>query len=559
MEDPVRSDETLKELLQSSVRSTGFWSAVAAVVGIGALILGGILYPAIDEVRDFSVALLIIGAVLLFSALVISPRIVASFLIGRQGRFGANVVVMTVAFFAIVVLINFLVDRNTSRFDFTATRIFSLAPQTNQVLDNLSSKVRANVFFVPGRNTLARQNAEDLLDELTSQTDNLTYRFIDPELNRTLALQYDVTQFPSIVFEDLNLGTRQSVVCFSPRGSVRCANFTEQEFVTGILVATRTEQKAVYVLIGKGGPNVTRDAITGEVAAEGFDYAVEGMQRDNYIVRPLDLTDFGRVPEDAAVLIIPGPNQDLDISEQVDERAALVDYIKRGGRIAALFDTDTPQSFVDLLGQWGVILGGDSIADAASSVAGQMLTPLVQRANGQFVPDVTGIGIVDQIDVTFFPEATSLELVLPREDIPPFIRYIPLAITTPASWLESDAENINPDPDEKRGPFNVVSVLQVTGTLDETERHPEAKFVIFGDSDFAKNKFFFSKDNADLLLNSVNWLAEDFELISIRPKITPVRELVLNKREADFIKWSSWFLPPSLMILLGTIVWWRRR
>ena len=107
MEDPVRSDETLKELLQSSIRSTGFWSAVAAVVGIGALVLGGILYPAVDEVRDFSVTLLIIGAALLFSALVISPRTVAKFLIGRQGRFGANVVVMTVAFFAIVVLINF--------------------------------------------------------------------------------------------------------------------------------------------------------------------------------------------------------------------------------------------------------------------------------------------------------------------------------------------------------------------------------------------------------------------------------------------------------------------
>ena len=559
MEDPVRSDETLKEILKSSIRSTGFWSAVAAVVGIGALVLGGILYPAVDEVRDFSVTLLIIGAVLLFSALVISPRTVGKFLIGRQGRFGANVVVMTVAFFAIVVLINFLVDRNTSRFDVTATRVFSLAPQTTQVLDKLNSKVRANVFFVPGRNTLARQQAEDLLDELTRQTENLSYRFIDPELNRTLALQYEVTQYPSIVFEDLSLGTRQAVVCITPRGTVRCANFTEQEFVTGILVATGTEQKAIYVLIGKGGPSVSRDAITGEITDEGFDFAVEGMQRDNYIVRPLDLTAYGRVPEDAAVLIIPSPNQDLDISEQLDERAALVDYIKRGGRIAALFDTNTPQSFVDLLAQWGVTLGVGSIADAVSSVAGQALTPLVQRANGQFAPNVTGIGITDQIDVTFFPEVTSLELVLPPEEMPLFIRFVPLAITTPASWLETDAENINPDPEEKRGPFNVVAVLQASGTLDETERHPEAKFVIFGDSDFAKNKFFFNKDNADLLLNSVNWLAEDFELISIRPKLTPVRELVLNRRETDFIKWSSWFLPPAVMVLLGTVVWWRRR
>ena len=83
--------------------------------------------------------------------------------------------------------------------------------------------------------------------------------------------------------------------------------------------------------------------------------------------------------------------------------------------------------------------------------------------------------------------------------------------------------------------------------------------MIFGDSDFARNRFFFSSDNADLLLNSVNWLADDYELISIRPKLLPYRELVLNSRERDFIKWSSWFFPPAVMMLLGGLVWWRRR
>ncbi len=83
--------------------------------------------------------------------------------------------------------------------------------------------------------------------------------------------------------------------------------------------------------------------------------------------------------------------------------------------------------------------------------------------------------------------------------------------------------------------------------------------MVFGDSDFAKNKFFSSSQNGDLLLNSVNWLAADFELISIRPKLAPFRELVVNTRERDFIKWSSWFLPPAVMVVLGGIVWWRRR
>ena len=89
--------------------------------------------------------------------------------------------------------------------------------------------------------------------------------------------------------------------------------------------------------------------------------------------------------------------------------------------------------------------------------------------------------------------------------------------------------------------------------------YPELKLIVFGDSDFARNKYFFSSDNADLLLNSVNWLAEDYDLISIRPKLIPLRVLVLNKRQREFVKWSSWFLPPAIMLLAGGFVWWRRR
>jgi ABC-type uncharacterized transport system involved in gliding motility auxiliary subunit len=150
--------------------------------------------------------------------------------------------------------------------------------------------------------------------------------------------------------------------------------------------------------------------------------------------------------------------------------------------------------------------------------------------------------------------------MVPRADLTSGISFAPLAITTPASWLESNPENVSLDTGEElRGPFTVVAAVEASITADERERHLPAKMVVFGDSDFAKNKFFSSSQNGDLLLNSVNWLAEDFELISIRPKLVPFRELVVNTRERDFIKWSSWFLPPAVMVVLGSIVWWRRR
>ena len=552
--------DSLKDLVLSSLQSTGFWSFVAAVVGVVALVAGGAMYFTVEELREFSVSVIIIGIVLVFLALVLSPRAIAIFLVGRQGRYGSNIVVLTIAFFIIVLLVNFLLYRNPTRVDVTATRIFTLSEQTVQILEGLDGLVRANAFFVPSdtRSAAAQQQAEDMLNEFTRRSNMFSYRFVDPELQRSVAQQYGVDSFPAIVFEDLEDGTIQNV-----------QSFTEQDFVTSILIVTGAEQKIVYYLTGHDEAGSTRDVLSGAIDEDnGLDYAIGGMQRDNYRVLPLNLKQEAIVPEDAALVVIAGPKQDLD----QEEFEALDAYLKGGGRMIALFDPATPDTFNFLVAQWGLLLATRdpitnkplSIADAVSNVAGEELTPLLQKANVQYStstsPTTPGIPIADQIDVTFFPEVTAVDRLIPVEETPPFVRILPIAMTTPASWLESNTEEVNFDAGEERlGPFPVAVVVEATGTIDESLRHPGTKFVVFGDSDFAKNKFFASSDNADLFLNSVNWLADDYELISIRPKVFPYRELVVTTRERDFIKWSSWFVPPVIMLIIGAVVWWRRR
>jgi len=80
----------------------------------------------------------------------------------------------------------------------------------------------------------------------------------------------------------------------------------------------------------------------------------------------------------------------------------------------------------------------------------------------------------------------------------------------------------------------------------------------FGDVDFATNEFFYAYSNSDFLLNAVNWLAGDYNLISIRPKPVVFRELITTKQEFDFIRYSSLFLVPAAILFLGAVVWWRR-
>ena len=550
MARPQDRRQSISTDLLDTVKSTGFWSAIGAIVGLVATIAGVVLFLTIDELSNFAISVLIIGLVLLFIALVLSPRAVAIFMAGRQGRYGTNVAIMTVAFFIILILLNFLLFRSPSRLDVTATRIFSPAQQTLQVLDSLQGPIRANAFFSPtdADSTLTRQQAEDLLNEFARRSNNFTYRFIDPELNRSIAVNYNVTDFPVVVFEDIDTGVHQGVF-----------SFTQQDFVTGILVVSGTQQKVVYHLTGHGEASITR-TIANETDDEGFDFAIQGMQRDNYRVFPLNLKQDGFIPEDAAVLVIPGPRQNLD----QDEMQVVADYLAGGGKLIVLLDPDAPDSYRELLAVWGLAVGKHRIADLISNVAGESTSPMVQRSNAQFgTSGLTGINIADQLNNVFFTDATAVLPSIPLEDLPAFMSYTGLARTTPASWMESHPEETDYNPAEDvQGPLDVAGVMQAGASLAGDIVPGEnnlAKVIVIGDSDFARNKFFFQSDNANLLLNSVNWLAEDYELISIREPAIPIRVLVLNQRERDFIKWTGWFLPPILMLVIAIVVWWRRR
>ena len=123
---PQFEDDSYKEIIITSIKSANFWSIVLGAGGIFAVILGGSINLAFDGLKDLSLWVLMGGAGLVFLSLVLSPRSVAIFLAGRKGRNGVNVAAMTLAFFIIVLVANFLMYQNPNRIDVTATRVFTL-------------------------------------------------------------------------------------------------------------------------------------------------------------------------------------------------------------------------------------------------------------------------------------------------------------------------------------------------------------------------------------------------------------------------------------------------
>jgi ABC-type uncharacterized transport system involved in gliding motility auxiliary subunit len=83
--------------------------------------------------------------------------------------------------------------------------------------------------------------------------------------------------------------------------------------------------------------------------------------------------------------------------------------------------------------------------------------------------------------------------------------------------------------------------------------------VVVGDSDFASNGILGVQGNRDLFMNMVGWLAQQENLIAIRPKQPDDRRLTLTATQVQNITWLSLLIVPAVIFSTGIYNWWRRR
>lgn len=111
------------------------------------------------------------------------------------------------------------------------------------------------------------------------------------------------------------------------------------------------------------------------------------------------------------------------------------------------------------------------------------------------------------------------------------------------------------DPSNQKGPL----VVAAAGTYNSTKPSTQGRFVVMGSSSWAANSFIGFNGNSDLAMNAINWLASDEDLISIRPKPKDDQRLTLTRAQFNWVRITSQFLLPLIVIFEGVFVWWRRR
>ena len=107
--------------------------------------------------------------------------------------------------------------------------------------------------------------------------------------------------------------------------------------------------------------------------------------------------------------------------------------------------------------------------------------------------------------------------------------------------------------------MGIASTKTVLADDKEKKYGKEARIVVIGDSDFANNAYIRMQRNGDLFLNTVSWLAEDEDLISIRPKSPESRTVQMTEGRSMLLKWLTLVFLPGGVLVTGIVVWVRRR
>jgi ABC-type uncharacterized transport system involved in gliding motility auxiliary subunit len=98
-----------------------------------------------------------------------------------------------------------------------------------------------------------------------------------------------------------------------------------------------------------------------------------------------------------------------------------------------------------------------------------------------------------------------------------------------------------------------------TNKPEDEPKKPETRVAAIGDSDFIANAYLGIEGNRDLFMNTVNWLAQQENLIAIRPKQASDRRLTLTQNKTTAIMLLSILVIPGVVLGAGVYSWWRRR
>jgi ABC-type uncharacterized transport system involved in gliding motility auxiliary subunit len=450
----------------------------------------------------------------------------------RQTKYAAFATTYILIVIAVVVVANVLANRYNKSYDTTSNKRYSLSDQTAKIVKGLKQDAIITYYDQSTR----FHDGRDLLDEYKNLSPKVKVEYVDPDKNPQAAREAGIR----------NLGT--AIVQIGAKKEE--AKSINEEGITGAFIRDLKSGVRTVCFVTGSGEHQLADS-----DREGLSQFKDLLTKENYETKTISLLQQAEVPTDCTSLVVAGPTRNYEQPE-VD---AIKKYVEDGGRALLMLDAPLKagrftisdnDALSNMLESWGVTANKDLILDL--SPVGQLVglgpqVALVTSYESQpIVSDMKGTA-------TGFPLSRSLETKsTDKASVQKMFDSSDSSLST--SNLSSASVSVN-DPKNKKGPFT----LAAAGTYNTGKENSQGRFVVVGSSSWLDNGLIKFDGNSDLALNTINWLSSDEDLISIRPKENEDRRITMTRAQLSWVRATSQFLLPGIVIIAGIGVWWKRR
>ena len=461
---------------------------------------------------------------------------------------------------AVVVMVNYLGAKFSSRHYLSAQTGVQLAPRTLAVLRSLTNNVDVTLYF--DRHADFYPDVAALLEEYKSANKKISVHLVDYVRDASEAQKTKIKY-------GLNAATDKDLIIFDGGGAnwrafpasqlleygavgmtadkkldIRPVRFNGEKVFTAMLLALENPQPLkAYFVTGHG--EVPPD----DSGEHGFLKFSQTLAQNAFTLASLQLAGGASVPDDCNLLVITPPRATFAENElqKIDK------YLHDGGRLFVLFKASSLEratGLEPLLQRWGVSVVTDYVQDPAEHPQGS------GGAGGYADVIVSQYG---KHPVTASLAQMSLQVVLPR---PVLKTSGATANTLQVDELFSSSEFSTLAEDRTAAPrkYSLACAVEQKPVAGVMNPRGNTRLIVTGDALFLGNKIIEAGGNRDFLNAAVNWLVERPQLIEgVGPRSITEFRLLLTEHQQHQLRWLLLGALPGGVLFFGWLVWLVRR
>ena len=465
---------------------------------------------------------------------------------------GTNTLLLIAILIAIVILINSAVQSlKLTPIDCTSNKEYTLTNESKERVANIQSDV--NVYFVGYEDSSTQVS---LARQYNKANDKIKIEVIDTNERTDIASKYNVTNdSKAIIIENGEKSkTLYSDDLYTYYSSYQTIALTEEKITSSILNVTSDKIANVYFLSGYSDYSLEYSG--------GMYYLSSYLKDEVLNYQTLDILIKGAIPDDCDTLVITTPNKDFDELTTNE----ITKYINNGGKIlwlnsnyAEAKDLPNVNKILALYGVNPFSAGYVYETDNSRTALGYASCIVEDLGSTDIAKKLTDVVMLNATKININEDGLE-DLGVTKQDI---------ITTSSTSYFRANVSNTSSSQDgDEQGGFTLGAIFtkKISNEDEDSENSVESTLVIFGDNNFVSdvqivsqvNPMIFLANNKDLMLNSIAYLTDNNEDITIRKDYTKSSDFMPTDEQKQNIV-RIIFTVPIAIIFFGFVVWQVRR